>query len=102
MLLSRNELPRRGARASEQLDEVSQKTLTRRIEGFTGGQVSRFGWTVEDQQLLLIFLVLFVVVMQIKMMMQMDLQQRHSFQYHPHANHFHRQQNDRFADAPPQ
>ena len=84
MLLSRNEIPRMPVAHNVQLDQVSQKSLTRRIEGFTATDpVGRFGWSAEDQQLLLIFLVVFVVVMQIKMMMQMDMQ--YNFRYHPHT-----------------
>jgi hypothetical protein len=66
MLLSRNEMPRLPVELPAQMDEISQKSLTRRIEGFTG--MSRWGWSNEDHQLLLMFLLIVVIVMQVRLM----------------------------------
>lgn len=86
VLLSRNEIPRMPAKHDDQLDKVSLKTVTRKIENFTSG----LGWSMDDQQLILIFLVLIVVVMQIKMMMQMDMQYTYMNHIFPVMHALHR------------
>lgn len=67
MLLSRNELPRLPAVSPPQMDEISQKSITRHIEKFAGRGLFL---SAEDQQLVLMFLLVVVIVMQIRLMWQ--------------------------------
>lgn len=88
VLLSRNEIPRRAARPPQQLDRITEKSLTRRIEGFSGGTkiASTIGWSQEDMQLFIIFLIIIVIVLQIKIMTQPYHSSLPSHSYHslPH------------------